>query len=99
MFGWARVLLDQPWRGLDYCREAVFSWYILHQTVLIVLLYWLRPLQLGPWLEPALLVAGTVAGCLLIHELLIRRVRWLRPLFGLRAHPPSPSVAGAATAP
>ncbi|HEL3864626.1 TPA: acyltransferase family protein [Stenotrophomonas maltophilia] len=99
MFGWARVLLDQPWRGLDYCREAVFSWYSLHQTVLIVLLYWLRPLQLGPWLEPALLVAGTVAGCLLIHELLIRRVRWLRPLFGLRVHPPSPSVAGAATAP
>ncbi len=83
LFGWARVLLSRPWPGLAYCREAVFSWYILHQTVLIVLLYALRPLQLGPWLEPALLVAGTIGGCLLIHELLIRRVRWLRPLFGL----------------
>ncbi|WP_313442976.1 acyltransferase family protein [Stenotrophomonas sp.] len=93
LFGWARVLLSRPWPGLDYCREAVFSWYILHQTVLIVLLYALRPLQLGPWLEPALLVAGTVGGCLLIHELLTRRVRWLRPLFGLRAGSPSLPVA------
>lgn len=85
LFGWAQVLLARPWRGLGYCREAVFSWYILHQTVLIMLLYWLRPLQLGAWLEPALVIVGTVAGCLLIHELLVRRVRWLRPLFGLRA--------------
>lgn len=93
LFGWARVLLDRPWPGLAYCREAVFSWYILHQTLLIVLLYGLRPLQLGPWLEPALLVAGTAGGCLLLHELLIRRVRWLRPLFGLRADPLSSPLA------
>ncbi len=93
LFGWARVLLFRPWPGLGYCREAVFSWYSLHQTVLIVLLYALRPLQLGPWLEPALLVAGTVGGCLLIHELLVRRVRWLRPLFGLRAASSSLLVA------
>lgn len=98
LFGWARVLLDRPWPWLNYCREAVFSWYILHQTVLIVLLYALRPLQLGPWLEPALLVAGTISGCLLIHELLIRRSRWLRPLFGLRADPPASPIARAATA-
>lgn len=98
LFGWARVLLSRPWPGLDYCREAVFSWYILHQTVLIVLLYALRPLQLGAWLEPALLVAGTLSGCLLIHELLIRRVRWLRPLFGLRADPLSSAPARVATA-
>lgn len=98
LFGWARVLLDRPWHGLNYCREAVFSWYILHQTVLIVLLYALRPLQLGPWLEPAVLVAGTISGCLLIHELLIRRTRWLRPLFGLRADPPASPIARAATA-
>jgi len=93
LFGWARVLLSHPWPGQGYCREAVFSWYILHQTLLIALLYALRPLQLGPWLEPALLVAGTISGCLLIHELLIRRVRWLRPLFGLRNDASSLPVA------
>jgi hypothetical protein len=64
---------------------------MLHQSLIIALLFWLKPLQLGPWLEPTLLLGGTVAGCLLIHELLIRRTRWLRPLFGLRADAgPSP---------
>lgn len=47
-------------------------------------LYWLMPLQLNAWLEPALVIAATVIGRLALHEYVIRRVRWLRPLFGLR---------------
>jgi hypothetical protein len=35
--------------------------------------------------EPALILLGTVGGCALLHEFVIRRVRWLRPLFGLEA--------------
>ena len=66
--------------------------------LIIVLLFWLKPLQLGPWMEPALLLAGTVGGCLLIHELLIHRVRWLRPLFGLKPLR-TPARTPAATAP
>jgi surface polysaccharide O-acyltransferase-like enzyme len=84
IFGWGRVLLDRPFRWLPYCSEAVFPWYILHQTLIIVLAYWLVPMRLGPVLEPLLLIAGTVGGCLLLHECLIRRVALLRPLFGLK---------------
>ncbi len=98
ILGWGKVFLDRPFRWLRYCTEAIYPWYILHQSLIIVLLFWLKPLQLGPWLEPALLVAGTISGCLLIHELLIRRSRWLRPLFGLRADPPASPIARAATA-
>lgn len=84
IFGWARMWLDRPFRWLPYCSEAVFPWYILHQALIIVLAYWLVPLRLGPVVEPLLLICGTVAGCLLLHELLIRRIGWLRPLFGLK---------------
>ncbi len=86
IFGWARAWLDRPFRWLPHAREAVFSVYILHQTVLILLLYGLRPLQLGPVAEPLLVLAGTFAGSLLLHELLIRRSTVLRPLFGLPAN-------------
>ena len=50
--------------------------------------------------EPLLVVAGTVAGCLLLHEGLIRRVGWLRPLFGHRRQrlPPMCPAAGGAAA-
>ena len=38
----------------------------------------------GDWAHWPLLLAA-LAGCLLLHEYLIRRVRWIRPLFGLKA--------------
>jgi peptidoglycan/LPS O-acetylase OafA/YrhL len=85
LLGWARRYLDRPFRWLPYCTEAVYPWYILHQSLLIAALYWLKPLQLGPVLEPLLVLMATVIGCLLLHECLIRRVRWIRPLFGLKA--------------
>jgi len=91
LFGWGRRLLDRPFRWLPYCREAVFSWYILHQTLIIALAYWLVPLRLGAAREAALVVAGTVLGCLLLHECLIRRTGWLRPLFGIKPRPPMPA--------
>ena len=101
IFGWAQVWLDRPFRGLDYARHAVFCWYITHQTVLIVLLYWLRPLQLGPWLEPGLVLAGTVAGCAAIHHWLVLPMRWLHPLFGVQLgkQNPAPRAADTAQAP
>lgn len=105
IFGWGRALLDRPFRWLPYSSEAVFSWYIMHQTLIIVLAYWLIPLHLGPLAEPALVVGGTVAGCLLLHEAVIRRVPVLRPLFGLKGLPrraasiPAPARAPAPVQP
>jgi glucans biosynthesis protein C len=99
VLGYGHQYLNQPFRWLPYAREAVFPWYVLHQSVLLLLAYWLLPLRLGTVLEPTLLLAGTVAGCALLHEGLIRRSRWLRPLFGLdprkRASAP-PAVASLA---
>ena len=37
-------------------------------------------------LEALLLIAGTFATCLATYEA-VRRVNWLRPLFGLKAEP------------
>ncbi|KHL56475.1 acyltransferase family protein [Xanthomonas cannabis] len=88
LLGWARQRLNRPFAWLPYCTQAVFPWYILHQSLIILALYWLAPLHLGPLLEPALVLLATVAGCLLLHEYLIRRVRWLRPLFGMTMHAP-----------
>ncbi len=84
IFGWGRALLDRPFRWLPYATDAVYPWYILHQSLIVVIAYWLIPHRLGAWWEPALVVLGTVAGCLLLHEFVIRRVALLRPLFGLK---------------
>lgn len=65
-----------------YLNEAVFPYYILHQTVIIVVSQQLRPWQLAPALEGPLLIAATAVACALGFEI-VRRLRWLRPLFGL----------------
>src|SRR3546814_13330978 len=95
---WAQVLLDRRFRWLPYCTEAVYPWYILHQSLLVPLAFWLAPLQLGPVLEPALVLGGTVGGCLLLHALVIRRTSLLRPLFGLKRRRTDAEGAAAPTA-
>jgi hypothetical protein len=87
VLGWGHAYLDRPFRWLPYAREAVYPWYVLHQSLLLLFAWRLMPLGLGPVVEPVLIVLATVGGCALLHECVIRRVRWLRPLFGLDAAP------------
>lgn len=84
IFGWGHHLLNRPMKWLPYATEAVFSWYILHQTIIVVVAYNLGELSLGPVIEPTLVLVATFGGCFLIHEYIIRRSRILRPLFGLK---------------
>lgn len=83
ILGWAHLRLNRPWPWLAWANESVYPWYLLHQTLIILLAVWLAPLALGPVVEPALLLAGTVAGCWAVTAV-VRRVNLLRPLFGLK---------------
>lgn len=71
-----------PGTSPSRANEPVCPWYVLHQTALIVMGVAVSPWRLGPVLEPAALLAGTVGLCWGLTAL-VRRVRWLRPLFGL----------------
>lgn len=82
ILGWAHHRLNRPWRWLPWANASVYPWYVLHQTVIIVLVVWLAPARLGPVVEPVVLVVGTVALCGGLTAG-VQRVGWLRPLFGL----------------
>jgi glucan biosynthesis protein C len=72
---------DHPWRRT--LTEAVFPFYIIHQTVIVGVEWALRPYRLPGAAEFAILVAATIAGCWAFY-LIGREVGWLRPLIGLR---------------
>lgn len=84
VLGFARRLAPGDGPVLRYLVPAVFPVYILHQTVIVVAAWQLRPLGLAPALEGPLLVLLTFAACFGGYEV-IRRVAPLRPLFGLKA--------------
>src|SRR5690606_24441973 len=98
ILGFARRLAPGDGPVLRYLSQAVFPVYILHQTIIVVLAWHLRPLAMAPPLEGPLLVALTFGLAFAGYEA-IRRVPPLRPLFGLKYRvPPTPRPAPAAAA-
>jgi hypothetical protein len=72
---------DHKWRPM--LTEAVFPFYIIHQTVIVVVGWAILPLHLSALTEFVILVPATIAGCWAFY-LGGREVTWLRPLIGLR---------------
>jgi hypothetical protein len=72
---------DHPWRRT--LAEAVFPFYIIHQTAIVVVGYWLRASGWPQAVQFVVLVASTAAACWVFY-LAGRDIRWLRPFIGLR---------------
>jgi hypothetical protein len=79
----AHKFLNVKSAKLSYFNNAVYPFYILHQTIILVIGYNLTQLSLGPILEPILLITVTVLLSFLGYEF-IRRTDLLRPFFGLK---------------
>jgi len=92
--GFARQWNPADSRARCYLTEAIFPFYIVHQTAIVLLAHFMKPLGLRPLVEGPLLVAATAVTCVASFEI-VRRVGWMRPLFGLapkaavKVQPPS----------
>jgi len=85
VFSIAYKYFNKPSKKLSYFNDAVYPFYILHQTLIVVFGYQLSQLNLGPIIEPLLLILLTIASCLIGFEM-IRKTDILRPLFGLKVN-------------
>jgi len=83
ILGFAGAYLNKKHPVLTYMNNAVLPWYILHQTLIIVFAMWLTKFELGPWLEPILLIIFTFSGCAIGYEI-IKRFTATRLIFGLK---------------
>lgn len=88
LLGFAQRLLNHDGPARRYLTDAVFPFYILHQTVIVVVGHHLRDLGLTAWGEAGIILAATVVICFGGYEV-IRRVSWLRPFFGLKGEMPA----------
>ncbi|WP_339744503.1 acyltransferase family protein [uncultured Maricaulis sp.] len=83
LLGLARRFLNRDNAARRYLTEAVFPYYILHQTIIVVWGFFIGSLGFGVWTEFWILIAVTVTGCGLGYEL-VKRVPLLRPVMGLK---------------
>ncbi|MCW8925374.1 MAG: acyltransferase family protein [Xanthomonadales bacterium] len=92
VLAWSAAHLNRPSRVLTYMNTAILPWYVLHQTITIILAWHLSSLGLPISLEATLVVFGTVGGCAVGYEV-IRRFRLTRFLFGLKLQEPKRAPA------
>ena len=75
--------LNKPSRVLTYLSQAAYPVYIVHMVFLFLGSLLIFPLLIPVQLKFVFVLLFTIAGCFLMFEG-IRRIKYLRPLFGLK---------------
>jgi glucan biosynthesis protein C len=91
--GFGKRYLDRTSRTQKYLAESSYPVYILHQTVIVIIAFYvIRLAAPKPVLWVVLLVAA-VAGTFALYEI-VRRIGVLRFLFGMRRRAKTPRPVG-----
>lgn len=91
-FGMQRPNVRTP--ALDYANEAVLPFYVLHQTILFVVGFYVLNWSIPDPAKWAIILIGTFAIIMGLYEFLIRRINVLRVLFGMKLLHREPRPAG-----
>ena len=70
---------------LDYWREAALPFFVIHQPVIIVIAFFVVQWELAWPIKMLIVVASSFLVCVGLYELIIRRIRPLRLVFGMPA--------------
>jgi len=84
VLGFGRRYLNSSNRLLKYANQAVLPFYILHQTIILSVGYFVVQTTVPILVKYLIIAALSFATIMALYELLIRRINILRFLFGLK---------------
>ncbi len=84
VFGFAYKYLNHPGKILSYLSPAAYPIYIIHMVFLYLGSYFIMPLGIPTILKFVIIIALTFTGSFVFYEFVIRRISFIRPLFGLK---------------
>jgi peptidoglycan/LPS O-acetylase OafA/YrhL len=84
ILGFAKRHLNFSNRFLRLANEAVYPFYILHQTIIVAIGYYLVQWTLPIGVKMTALLLLTVVSLILLYGLLIRPFRLTRMLYGMK---------------
>ena len=85
MLSFGMHVLDFTNAWLRYGQEAALPFFVLHQPAIVVIAFFVVQWDMGILPKLLIVVAASLAVALGLYELVIRRVRFLRTLFGMPA--------------
>jgi glucan biosynthesis protein C len=84
VFGFGYKYLNKPGKILSYLSQAAYPLYIIHMIFLYLASSIILPLNLPLGLNLILIILFTFTGSFVSYDLIIKRIGFLRPLFGLK---------------
>jgi peptidoglycan/LPS O-acetylase OafA/YrhL len=84
IFGFGMKHLNFSTPFLKYANEAVLPFYILHQTVIVGLGYFVVQWAIPDWPKFLLILSTSFLIVMALYEFLVRRFNLLRFLFGMK---------------
>jgi glucans biosynthesis protein C len=84
IIGFAKKYLNNSYNILQYLNQAVFPFFIIHQTIIVALGYWI--VQLNVSILSKYLLLSICSSMLIfgIYEFIIRRTKLTRFLYGMK---------------
>jgi glucan biosynthesis protein C len=82
--GYGKKYLNKSHKVLDYVNQAVYPFYILHQTVIVILVYFVVQTTDTILMKYLFIVLVTFVITMSIYHLLIRPFGMMRFLFGMK---------------
>lgn len=84
LLGYGRRYLNRPHRLLSYANEGIYPFYILHQTVIIVVGYYVIQVPESVFAKYIFVSTLALVGSVAIYDFLIRPYPVMRFLFGMK---------------
>jgi hypothetical protein len=88
--GYGRRYLSFASSLLRWARDASYPIYVLHQTVIVALGYYVVQAAWTPWVKYWLVLGATLLSWVVMYACCVRRVRLLRLAFGMKAAAAAP---------
>ncbi len=84
IFAFGHQYLNRSGKALQYLSQAAYPVYIIHMVFLFLASTLIFPLEINLQSKFVLVLGLTLCGCFVFYEFIIRRVNFIRPLFGLK---------------
>lgn len=86
--GYGQKYLNFSNSFLNYSNDVTYPFYILHQTVIIAIGYYVIQWQLNLWIKYSIVTILTFVFCMGFYQLVLKRFNLTRVLFGMKALKP-----------